>query len=289
MRGPARHMRHTSARTALELPARSLRVTGPEFAFSAGNLDWSAMDTDIAQANRTWWDGDAERYHHSHAPYLSSFYWCPEMLHEADAQLLGDVSGATVLELGGGSAPCASWLAGQGADFVIAFDISMGMLTRADRDAGVGLVQADAQALPYRSDSFDVVFSAFGALPFVPDVDAVLRDVARVMRPGGRLVFSVNHPMRWVFADDPGVAGLTAMIPYFERSYIETDDAGDVVYAEYHRTFGDWVRAINGAGLKLVDVLEPAWPDGLEETWGQWSPLRGRIFPGTAIFLTELP
>ncbi|MDO5453369.1 MAG: class I SAM-dependent methyltransferase [Corynebacterium sp.] len=246
------------------------------------------MDTDIAQANRTWWDGDAERYHRSHASYLSSFYWCPEMLHESDAQLLGDVTGATVLELGGGSAPCASWLAGQGAGFVISFDISRGMLARADREAGVGLVQADAQALPYRDASFDVVFSAFGALPFVPDVDAVLRDVARVMKPGGRLVFSVNHPMRWVFADDPGPAGLTAIIPYFERSYLETDDAGEVVYAEYHRTFGDWVRAINGAGLQLLEVLEPTWPDDLEETWGQWSPLRGRIFPGTAIFVTEL-
>lgn len=247
------------------------------------------MDPDISAAHRRWWDGDAARYHDAHPDYLSSFYWCPEMLNEAEARLLGDVSEATVLELGCGSAPCAGWLASREAGFVTAFDISRGMLARADRTTGAALVQADAQALPYRDDSFEVVFSAFGALPFVPDVEAVLRDVVRVLRPGGRMVFSVNHPMRWVFPDDPGEAGLTAAIPYFERSYVETTAEGVITYAEYHRTFGDWVRAITGAGLRLIDVIEPEWPEHLERTWGQWSPLRGRIFPGTAIFLTETP
>ena len=74
----------------------------------------------------------------------------------------------------------------------------------------------DALALPYRGGSFDVVFSAFGALPFVADLDAALREVHRVLRPHGRFVFSVPHPMRWVFPDDP--QDLTAELPYFERS-----------------------------------------------------------------------
>lgn len=36
-----------------------------------------------------------------------------------------------------------------------------------------------------------------------------------------------------------------------------------------------------------MDVIEPEWPDTLTENWGQWSPERGRIFPGTAIFVTR--
>ncbi len=243
--------------------------------------------TQAARANRSWWDSDADRYHTEHATYLDGFHWCPEMLAESDARLLGDVSQASVLELGGGSAPCSRWLADEGAGFITSFDISREMLRHAG-GGDVALVQADAQALPYRDDAFDVVFSVFGALPFVPDIDAVLTDVARVLRPGGRLVFSVNHPMRWIFPDDPGPAGLLAAIPYFEREYVETDDDGTVTYAEFHRTVGDWVRALVGAGFVLDDLIEPEWPAELTETWGQWSPLRGRIFPGSAIFAAHL-
>ena len=82
------------------------------------------------------------------------------MLHEAEAQLLGDVSSATVLELGCGSAPCTQWLQ-ERAEFATGFDLSAGMLSHAE--PGLPLVQADALALPYRDDVFDVVFSAFGA------------------------------------------------------------------------------------------------------------------------------
>lgn len=62
--------------------------------------------TSPSRANQSHWDDDAVSYHAEHPEYLSSFYWCPEMLHEADAQLLGDVSSAAVLEIGCGSAAC---------------------------------------------------------------------------------------------------------------------------------------------------------------------------------------
>lgn len=240
---------------------------------------------DAARVQRTWWDLDAERYHADHESYLSSFYWCPEMLHEADARLLGDVAHKAVLELGCGSAPCTEWLAPR-AGFATGFDISAAMLARAEGTAP--LAQADVQALPYRDGAFDVVFSAFGGLPFVPDVEAVFRDVARVLVDAGRLVFSVNHPMRWVFPDDPGPAGLLAAIPYFEDHYAEYDEDGTLSYLEYHRQIGDWVRALVGAGFRVLDIIEPEWPEELTEPWGQWSPLRGKLFPGTAIFVAEL-
>lgn len=241
----------------------------------------------VGDVHRRHWDADASRYHEEHASYLDGFHWCPEMLSESEARLLGDTSGASVLELGCGSASCATWLAADGAGFVTGFDISREMLSRS-ATSGAALVQADVQAMPYRDDAFDVVFSAFGALPFVPDVAAVLADVARVLRPGGRLVFSVNHPMRWVFPDDPGPAGLLAQLSYFEREYLEYSDDGTLTYAEYHRTFGDWVQALTGAGFLLERVIEPEWPEHLTQTWGQWSPLRGRIFPGSVIFSATL-
>lgn len=243
------------------------------------------------QANRRYWDDDAHRYHADHPEYLSGFYWCPEMLSEQEGQLLGDVHGNSILEIGCGSAPCSAWLVDNAADdgrFVTGFDISAAMLSRRPETAApLPLVQADVLAIPYRDDAFDVAFSAFGALPFVADLDAALLEIARVIKPGGRFVFSVTHPMRWVFPDDPEV--LCAEISYFDRAYLELDDNGQLRYAEFHRTFGDWVRALRQAGFLLNDVVEPEWPEGLETTWGQWSPKRGELFPGTAIFSCSMP
>ncbi|HWH29887.1 MAG TPA: class I SAM-dependent methyltransferase [Mycobacteriales bacterium] len=250
-----------------------------------------------ARASRRWWDAEARGYQDEHGDFLgdADFVWCPEGLREADAGLLGDVAGRDVLEVGCGAAQCARWLVRAGAR-VTAFDVSAGQLAEArrlDARSGTGvlrLVQADAQRLPFRDGAFDVVCSAFGAVPFVADSAGVMAQVARVLRPGGRFAFSVTHPTRWAFPDDPGPRGLTVQQPYFDRTpYVETADDGTITYVEHHRTLGDRVREISAAGLVLVDVVEPEWPAGHTREWGQWSPLRGALMPGTAIFVCDRP
>ncbi|MFE9207198.1 class I SAM-dependent methyltransferase [Micromonospora sp. NPDC007230] len=251
---------------------------------------------EVRQANRGWWDADADEYQAEHGAFLGDvdFVWCPEGLREADARLLGEVAGRRILELGCGAAAAARWLATQGAR-PVALDLSAGMLRHAAQTAArtgvrVPLVQADALALPFADAAFDTVCTAFGAIPFVADSAAVMREVSRVLRPGGRWVFSVTHPMRWIFLDDPGPGGLAAVHSYFDRSpYVEQDEHGVATYVEQHRTLGDRIRELVGAGFRLLDLVEPEWPEGYEGIWGQWSPLRGRLFPGTAIFVAEKP
>jgi hypothetical protein len=98
-------------------------------------------------------------------------------------------------------------------------------------------------------------------------------------------VFAVTHPIRWIFPDDPGPAGLTVITSYFDRTpYLEVDADGRATYVEHHRTMGDYVRALRRSGFILEDLIEPEWPEGRTTEWGQWSPLRGELFPGTAIF-----
>jgi SAM-dependent methyltransferase len=152
----------------------------------------------------------------------------------------------------------------------------------------VPLVRAGATELPFATGSFDLACSAFGAVPFVTDLGQVMREVRRVLREGGRWVFAVTHPMRWIFPDDPGPVGLTVTQSYFDRTpYVEVDPEGRPVYVEHHRTMGDFVRAVVLAGFRLVDVVEPEWPAENTREWGQWSPLRGQLFPGTAIFCCD--
>lgn len=254
-----------------------------------------AGPAESARANRRWWDAEARAYQDEHGEFLgdTDLLWCPEGLREADAHLLGDLTGRQVLEVGCGAAQGARWLVGQGAQ-VTAFDVSYAQLLesrRLDERSGVAverLVQADAQALPFRDASFDVVVSAFGGIPFLADSARAMREVARVLRPGGRFVFSVTHPTRWAFPDDPGPFGLTVRQSYFDRTpYVEVDEAGEATYVEHHRTLGDRVRELVAAGLVLEDLLEPEWPQEHTREWGQWSPLRGALMPGTAVFVTR--
>ena len=246
-------------------------------------------------AARGWWDANAAEYLAEHGDFLgdADLRWCPEGLREADARLLGDVAGRRVLEVGAGAAQGSRWLVAQGAD-VVATDVSGGMLAAARRlDAGrptrPALVQADARALPFADATFDVAFTAFGALPFVPDAGRVHAEVARVLRPAGRWVSAVTHPLRWAFPDDPGDGGLTATRSYFDRRpYVESAPDGTVLYAEYHRTVGDHVGELVAAGFRLERLVEPEWPAGHDRTWGGWGPVRGARLPGTAIFCTTL-
>ena len=250
-----------------------------------------------ARANRTWWDANARDYYAEHGGVLgdADFLWCPEGLREADAALLGPVAGKDVLEVGCGAAQAGRWLVAQGAR-VTALDVSGGQLAQArelDGRTGVAvprLVQADAQQLPFLDSSFDLLVSAFGGVPFVADSAGTMREMARVTRPGGRIAFSVTHPLRWVFADDPGPAGLVVRQSYFDQTpYVEQDDRGVATYVEHHRTLGDRVRDLVAAGLVLEDLVEPEWPEGRTQEWGQWSPLRGALMPGTAIFVATKP
>lgn len=265
----------------------------PEVA-AAGRADCDAATS--RSANRGYWDRTAGTYQAEHGEFLgdAAFVWGPEGLDEAEAGLLGPVAGRRVLEIGCGAGQCARWLAGAGAQ-VVGLDLSEGQLRHSralDARSGtsVPVVLADATDLPFADASFDLACSAYGAVPFVADSARVMREVARILRPGGRWVFSVSHPVRWCLPDDPGPAGLTVHESYFDRRpYVESAADGRAVYAEHHRTMSDRVREILAAGMWLSDLVEPEWPEGHERTWGGWSPLRGRLVPGTAIFVCELP
>lgn len=258
----------------------------------------SAGHDESVAANRSWWDAEAAGYYAEHGAFLgdTQFVWGPEGWLEPELHLLGEVTDQAVLEIGAGAGQCARWLASQGARRIVATDLSTGMLRKGlDLNARSGVsaaslpfLQCNATALPFGEASFDLVFTAYGAVPFVADSALIMSEVARVLRPGGRFVFSTTHPVRWAFPDDPGPGGLRVSQSYFDRTpYVEADSDGEATYVEHHRTLGDRVRELTAAGLCLVDLVEPEWPERNRSTWGGWSPLRGALIPGTAIFVAE--
>lgn len=280
---------------------------------SAGRATIGANEVD--GASRSYWEAEADIYQAEHGEFLGGaatlivdsydaidridyqhtgagtsapgFVWGPEGLTEMEAGLLGPIPalvGRRVLEVGCGAAQCSRWLAARGV-VAVGIDIAVNQLRHARRDdPPADVVTATATALPFLDATFDLAFAAYGAIQFVGDLPRLLAEVRRVLHPGGRWVFSVTHPIRWAFPDDPGPAGLTASGSYFDRTpYVERDGSGAAVYAEFHRTTADYVAALVTAGFVIEAMVEPEWPEWNAATWGGWSPLRGTHLPGTLI------
>ena len=252
-------------------------------------------DAESRRASRRWWDGDADAYQDEHGDFLGDvdFVWCPEGAREADARLLGDVARPACPRAGvrrrrRAPAGCAS----PGAE-VVALDLSAGMLRHARAAADrsgvrVPLVQADALALPFADGAFDIVCTAFGAVPFVADSAAVMREVARVLRPGGP--GCSPSPTRcggssWTTPDRTGLVAVTRTSTA-ARTSSRTPTASSPTSsstAPWATGCASWSPPVSCC----VDLVEPEWPEGHDAIWGQWSPLRGRLFPGTAIFVAD--
>jgi ubiquinone/menaquinone biosynthesis C-methylase UbiE len=140
-----------------------------------------------------WW-----RKNPSACPYGQRF-WVqaphPGITRDRLREILEPGTGERVLEIGPGTGyytlDLAEWVGAEGS--VEIFDLQQEMLdhtVRRARERGlwnVNPTQGDAQELPYEDDSFDAVVLVT-VLGEIPDQDAALREIARVLRPGGRLI-----------------------------------------------------------------------------------------------------
>ncbi len=171
--------------------------------------------------------------------------------------LAGDVAGRRVLDAGCGSGPLMAALRDQGA-IVTGFDKSAGMLELARRRLGgdADLQVADlGSPLPFPDDTFDDVIASL-VLHYLEDWGAALTELRRVLKPGGRLIMSVDHPFAVALIHRE--AGHEA--DYFATTNMTAEwTAGGqtAVMRFWHRPLHAMTDAFTAAGFRITTVSEP--------------------------------
>lgn len=177
------------------------------------------------------------------------------------AALLPDLRGACLLDAGCGTGLYARWLAEQGAA-VTGIDLSPDMVQRA-REHCAGLpVRLDVGsilALPYADASFDGALACY-VLHYVPDQRAVLAELARVLRPGGFLLLSLENPAFSARVELREHAGRPAMVisDYFRTGKTYFRFRGhDLDVPSFHVPLPDVIEGLAAAGLQIDRCVEP--------------------------------
>ena len=221
-------------------------------------MGWS----EDAARNRDHWNRTADEYHERNASFIErGLAWGVWQIPEEELQILGEVTGKDVLELGCGEAEWSRALARLGAR-PVGLDVSARRLERARealaRDGlDFPLIEAAAQSVPLADRSFDIVFCDHGALSFADPFEAV-PEAARLLRSGGILAFSAFAPLAWVTLDEAADTWTTTLRrDWFGLHRVEEPD-DSLAFMLPH---GEWIALFRANGLaieRLVEVCPPA-------------------------------
>lgn len=222
--------------------------------------------TDHLHRNRALWNGLAREY-----AVAAEAAWAREHpawgifnVPDSDLRLLPeDPSGLDVVELGCGTAYVSAWLARRGAH-VVGLDNSPAQLATALRmqeqhGLRFPLLLAAAENVPLPDASFDLAVSEYGACLWA-DPDRWVPEAARVLRPGGELVFLTNSHLLdlCIPDDDAGAAGDRLLRSAFALGRMEWEGQPGV---EFHLTHGEWIRRLRASGFEVQDLIEVRPPE----------------------------
>ena len=268
---------------------------GPRYTGAMTEPDPGAAHRAHFADNRANWD-DRAALHEACGYGIAELLASPAALTKdvaADLERLGDLTGLDVIHLQCHLGLDTISLARLGARRVVGLDLSPRSLERARdlaRRAGARIELVESNVYAARgavTGDFDLVYTTLGVLCWLPDVGAWARVVARLLRPGGRLVLRDDHPVFMAVGDDAS-HGLTLHEPYFQQdepmtwedegSYVEAPaDAAPIAHTRNHQwnhAVGEILTALLGAGLVLEEVSEARvsawyrWPDLMEPREG---------------------
>lgn len=246
------------------------------------------MTTAHERKNREFWDADADDYQAAHADQLARNSWGVWEHPESELALFGDVTGLDVLEYGCGAAQRSISLANDGA-CVVALDQSQAQLAHAARNVStaavsVPLICASGESIPLADGSFDLVFCDHGAMSFC-DPERSVPEVARVLRPGGRLIFNKATILHYLCFDEKKERQVARLQrPYFgSRVY----DYGEGT-VDFQIPYGEWIRLFRAHGLTVEDLVELQPPADASTTYDEFVPLEwARQWPAEEIWVVR--
>jgi SAM-dependent methyltransferase len=199
---------------------------------------------------RSAWDAQAANWvRWARTPEHDHFFWrlgLPALL-----ELIGE-PGRRTLDLACGEGRLSRVLAERG-HALVGVEGSPALAAAAREAApGIEVLDGDAAAIPLEDAAVDLVVCSMALLNF-DDMGLAVREVARVLEPGGRFCFSTVHPMTSLKDGDDYFA---------ERTYEETRTRAGITmtFTDRHRPLGAYAAALEGAGLLLQAVREPV-PD----------------------------
>jgi ubiquinone/menaquinone biosynthesis C-methylase UbiE len=174
-----------------------------------------------------------------------------------------------ILEVGTGEGQVARAIVAENGAKVVGVDPTVNQIVEAARrGAGPTYVRSGAESLPFPDASFDAVVCCL-VFEHIDDVDGALFEVSRVLRPGGRFVFCLNHPL----LQTPGSGWIDDQIldppeqywrigPYLTEQAVVEEVEKDVYIRFVHRPLGRYINAMADVGMTIERMLEPAPPAG---------------------------
>lgn len=261
-----------SGATAPSLPI-SLGGHMGSFDYLARNQSsWTSAAPDYVEGGRARWAGEP--------------VWGIWSVAEDDLALLPPVDGLDTLELGCGTGYVSSWLKRRGARPVGLDPTSAQLQTAAtlqqEFELDFPIVAAAAEAIPFADRSFDLIISEYGASIW-SDPYLWIPEAARVLRPGGALIFLVNGTLLMLCAeDDDAVAARPTMLrDYFGLHRMEWPDEEGV---EFHLGYGDWIRLLRSHGFEVEDLIEIRPPQDATSSYGFVSLEWARRWPSEQVW-----
>jgi SAM-dependent methyltransferase len=179
---------------------------------------------------------------------------------ESQLNILGDVNGLDAVELGCGTAYFSAWLARRGAR-VVGVDPTPAQLATARRlqhETGIEfpLIEAIGEDVPLPDSSFDLALSEYGASLWA-DPYRWIPEAARLLRPGGRLIFLTNSTISVLCMTLEGV-GEQLVRPQAGLYRVEWPDTHEVEFQLSHGEWIDLLRANEFEVHRLVELFAPA-------------------------------
>lgn len=195
--------------------------------------------------------------------------------------LLPALEGKSVLDLGCGFGWFCRWTVGEGAASVLGLDVSKRMLERAKAETADGRVsyrRSNLETVELPRAAFDLVYSSL-ALHYVENLEYLIRQVHVALRPGGRLVFSVEHPI-YTAPSAPGWREIDGRRIWPVDSYLaEGSRATDWLakgVIKQHRTIGGYLTILLRTGFALRHLEEWAPTEAQMAEHPEWKGERER-------------